>query len=162
MKNIHIPNPCPEKWSDITLTEKGAHCSKCATEVIDFTNLSAEEIRETLKEAAGSRVCAKMKPESRNIDIPAYALNITGMEGFRSRFLYALVMVFGLTLFSCDSDDEYEGPVGLVSFEGDEYDVGDVDYDVGMVQEDEPTMDSLKTNDSLQQETKIGKVLISE
>jgi hypothetical protein len=49
-KQIHIPNPCHEDWSKMTPTEKGAFCSSCKKEVLDFTKSSNEEIRESLAE----------------------------------------------------------------------------------------------------------------
>lgn len=153
MKNIHIPNPCPEKWSDMTPTEGGAFCGKCATEVLDFTNKTPEEISETLRLAMGKRVCAKMAPKKAPIKIPASLLAKEGISGFRSRFLFALITVFGITLFSCENG-HYEGPVGTVT----EYEVGDVE-DVGMVEED--TLDYIEVIDDTT-DIKIGKVQIEE
>ena len=47
---IHIPNPCSENWNEMTRTEKGAFCNKCAIDVMDFTNKSPFEIRNILSE----------------------------------------------------------------------------------------------------------------
>jgi hypothetical protein len=131
MKNIHIPNPCPEKWSDMSPTKAGAFCGKCATEVLDFSNLSPKEIKESLAKAMGQKVCAKMKPTQESYpEIPFEVFNGTGLNSFRRKFIYAFVMVFGLTAFGCESDNGYEGPVGMVQDVGmvQEQKVGDVDY----------------------------------
>ena len=169
MKKIHIPNPCPEKWSDMSPTKDGAMCGVCATEVVDFTNKTPEEIQETLRLAMGKRICAKMAPPKEDLyKVPSYIFQKTGMEGFKSRFVYALVMVFGLTLFSCDSDEGWEGPVGMVSYEGDEYVVGDVE-EVGMVEyEPDTTIEhkvgkvEIKDPDTLEEPERIGLVLPDE
>jgi len=146
MKNIHIPQPCPEKWASMTPTENGATCSKCSTEVLDFTNLTPEEIKASLIKAKGNRVCAKMNSDQESVpEIPFELFNQNNINGFRRTFIYALVMVFGLSLFGCDSD-EYEGPVGMV-----EYEVGDVEYEPDTIDSD-LSIGQVKPNDSLENE----------
>ena len=59
MKNLRIDSPCTENWSEMSTTEKGAHCKKCATEVFDFTKSSNPEIRSILLENSGRSVCGR-------------------------------------------------------------------------------------------------------
>jgi len=160
MKNIHIPNPCPEKWSDMSPTTDGAFCSKCATEVLDFSNLSPEEIKASLQKAMGRKVCAKMKPAQESYpEIPFEVFNGSGINSFRRKFIYALVMVFGLALFGCEADDGYDGPVGMVEEVGmaQEYEVGDVDYKVGDVDYKEDTGHAEKVGQVLHEEIDMVK-----
>ena len=49
MQNLQIQKPCSENWNFMNATEKGAYCQKCATEVIDFTSKSQEEIKSVIK-----------------------------------------------------------------------------------------------------------------
>ncbi|AHM60434.1 hypothetical protein D770_10885 [Flammeovirgaceae bacterium 311] len=43
---LSIPRPCSEEWNNMTPTGKGAYCSSCRKEVVDFTAMSDREIRE--------------------------------------------------------------------------------------------------------------------
>lgn len=42
--SLSITTPCSEKWASFTPTLKGGFCSSCRKEVVDYTNLSDEEI----------------------------------------------------------------------------------------------------------------------
>lgn len=41
---LQIPEPCHEGWENMTPTEKGAFCSSCQKEVIDFSQMTPTEI----------------------------------------------------------------------------------------------------------------------
>lgn len=51
--SIKINKPCQENWSNMTEEEKGRFCKVCSKTVIDFTQLSQEEIIEKLKSSKG-------------------------------------------------------------------------------------------------------------
>lgn len=57
---LTMPNPCHEKWSDFTPTNKGRFCQACKTEVIDFTNFSEEEIKLYFLNTKGS-TCGRFR-----------------------------------------------------------------------------------------------------
>jgi hypothetical protein len=48
---IHIPKPCHEDWKKMPPTRKGAFCSSCQKEVLDFSNSSNAEINRELGKA---------------------------------------------------------------------------------------------------------------
>jgi hypothetical protein len=102
---ISIPQPCSEDWSKMTPTEQGAFCKKCAMEVTDFTDKSSLEIKEilTAKMQSKERVCGHIENrqmvEFNNEFIPWRS----DSESFRAIWVFSLVAVFGLTLFSCQS-----------------------------------------------------------
>lgn len=122
---LSIPNPCSEDWSKMTPTEKGAYCDKCQFEVIDFTAMEPEEIKATLKAQAGKKTCghvSKIQLEMINSDYHLWENQTVSI--FRSKFLYACLMVFGFTLFASCGDrytDEQEigkiEPAGMVEEE---------------------------------------------
>lgn len=45
---ISIPEPCHEKWEDMTPTERGAFCHNCKKDIIDFTDITTFELNDYL------------------------------------------------------------------------------------------------------------------
>ena len=54
MKQYTIPNPCPEKWESFVPGEGAAFCKVCATDVVDFTHMTEEEIKAYFQQSTGS------------------------------------------------------------------------------------------------------------
>lgn len=103
---IQIPEPCTEDWNKMTPTEQGAFCQKCALEVMDFTRKTPLEIKSMLSERfnSGARVCGHIRQSQ---------LDVLNEEGFdwtneRERFQFvwivSMLAIFGLTLFSCQTN----------------------------------------------------------
>lgn len=122
---IGIPNPCSEDWSKMTPTDKGAYCGKCQFDVIDFTSMTPEEIRETLKVNSGKKTCGHISKTQIEIVNTNYHLwDNQPPKVLRSKFLYACLMVFGMALFTgCETT-------------GPGHEVGDIEMDVGTIEED--------------------------
>lgn len=102
---ISIPEPCSEDWSKMTTTEQGAFCQKCALEVTDFTNKSSLEIKSILTEKIQSkkRVCGHIENRQLVEFNHGYIPWKSDQESFRAVWMFSLVAVFGMTLFSCQS-----------------------------------------------------------
>ncbi len=110
---ISIPKPCHEDWNKMTPNQQGSFCGKCCKTVVDFTNKSPEEIKNTLLENSDKKVCGRFntiqldeKPKSAfNINIPLYLLpkNIS----YRKAFAIALFFAFGTSLFSCRTTENH-------------------------------------------------------
>lgn len=106
MKNINIPEPCSENWNEMTPTQKGAFCQKCALDVFDFTNKSGSEIRTILAQNIGSRVCGRIENvqlAELNSDFEAWKIN--NSRSYQRAWIFTLFVVFGLTLFSCEEEN---------------------------------------------------------
>jgi len=86
----------------MTPTEKGAFCGKCAIDVIDFSNKSNLEIKNILENNKGKHMCGRFKTSQLNDFNTDYNIwhNQT-TSTFQSKFIYAAVLAFGLSLFSC-------------------------------------------------------------
>lgn len=107
MKNFGIQTPCKENWNAMTPTEKGAFCQKCASQVIDFTNKSNAEIKSTFRSLSGQAVCSRMNPnqiDSLNLEFESWKMN--SKRSVQTAMLFSLIVVFGLTLFSCSTEKE--------------------------------------------------------
>ncbi|MBD3639209.1 MAG: T9SS type A sorting domain-containing protein [Crocinitomicaceae bacterium] len=105
---ISIPNPCKEDFNKMTPTERGAYCTKCNTDTFDFRHLSDGQIYEILDEYKGQHICGRFK--SSQLDGLSkqgyYNWKNQTSRTFQSKFVLACILVFGLTLFSCESEDE--------------------------------------------------------
>jgi len=109
MKAIGIDKPCSENWNAMTPTEQGKFCQKCATQVYDFTNKSNIEIKQTLRSLIGQPICGRITPaqeDSLNAEFIAWSMQ--SHRSFQSRMLFSLVVVFGLTLFSCTHEQDQD------------------------------------------------------
>lgn len=100
---ISIKKPCNEDWNQMTPNERGAHCKHCALDVIDFTNKTPLEIRGILSDefSSGKRVCGRItnyQLDQLNDDFFQWK---SEQDAFRVVWIFSLIAVFGLTLFSC-------------------------------------------------------------
>ncbi|WP_435138569.1 hypothetical protein [Formosa sp. A9] len=65
---IQIPKPCHERWETMTPTEKGAFCTACQRDVIDFTQSSPLELtRVILKQG---KICGRFTPKQLAVPLP--------------------------------------------------------------------------------------------
>jgi hypothetical protein len=100
---ISIKEPCNEDWSKMTPSEKGAHCQHCALDVIDFTNKTPFEIKGILSDefSSGKRVCGRITNDQLDQLNDDFFQWKSEQEAFRAVWIFSLIAVFGLTLFSC-------------------------------------------------------------
>ncbi len=112
---IGIPNPCSEDWNKMKPTERGAYCGKCQIDVIDFSRMEPEEIRAVLTKRNGEKTCANISPVQMDLVNTDYHLWETQSTAvFKSKFLYACMLVFGIGLFSGCGVPEEEHLMGEV------------------------------------------------
>ncbi len=107
MKNVKIENACSENWNEMAPTEKGAFCQVCATNVIDFTNKSSLEIKQLLLANSGNSVCGRIKEqqlEQLNTEFELWKMNSS--QSIQRAMVFSLLVVFGLTLFSCTNEKD--------------------------------------------------------
>ena len=55
--NLDIKTPCSENFNQFSPTEKGGFCNSCEKEVIDFTQMNAEEIIVFFKNKSSQNTC---------------------------------------------------------------------------------------------------------
>jgi len=102
---ISIKEPCHEDWAKMTATEKGAFCQKCALEVTDFTNKTSFEIKQLLVQefAKNERTCARITNFQLDQLNDEFFQWKNERDTFRAVWIFSLVAVFGLSLFSCQN-----------------------------------------------------------
>ena len=61
-QRVSIQAPCHMKWNELDKIEnsKNRHCNECSLEIVDFSQMSNEEILEYLSQRENEKVCAKM------------------------------------------------------------------------------------------------------
>lgn len=64
MFKIHIPQPCHEKWDKMTPLENGRFCLSCSKVVVDFTQMSMEEIQNYFINHADREICGTFRQET--------------------------------------------------------------------------------------------------
>lgn len=107
MKHIGIQTPCSEDRGNMTPNEKGSFCHKCAKQVHDFTNKSTGEIKQIFRDMMGQEICGRMTPDQElalNAEFEAWKFQ--SKRGFQRAMVFSLVVVFGLTLFSCSNEQD--------------------------------------------------------
>ena len=110
---LTIPEPCHEDFNKMTPTERGAFCSKCQIDTFDFRDLSNMEINQILLKHKNDHLCGQFtnaQLKSLNKEFETWKNQQT--KTFRSKFMLALLLVFGLSLFSCE-EEESEVILGL-------------------------------------------------
>jgi len=88
-------------------TEKGAFCQVCATNVIDFTNKSSLEIKQLLLANSGNSVCGRIKEQQlEHLNTEFELWQMSTKQTMQRAMIFSLLVVFGLTLFSCETEKD--------------------------------------------------------
>lgn len=107
---VNIPKPCNENWGEMSPAQRGAFCQTCAIDVIDFSNKNPEEVKETLKANIGKHICGRFKKSQLSYLSRTYQIwENQSTKTFQSKFLWACMIAFGLTLFTgCENSNAQE------------------------------------------------------
>lgn len=66
---IHIQQPCHEKWQNMTPNEQGRFCSACQKTVVDFSTMNDKELLEYITTIPGYTACGRFSKDQLNRDI---------------------------------------------------------------------------------------------
>jgi hypothetical protein len=58
---VQIPNPCHEDWNNMHEVANGRNCLSCCKTVVDFSNMSNDEIIHYLVERKNEKVCGHFR-----------------------------------------------------------------------------------------------------
>lgn len=65
---ISIPEPCDQKWEDMTPQAKGRFCGQCTKTIVDFSQKTDREIAAEFKASEG-QLCGRFSNDQLNRDI---------------------------------------------------------------------------------------------
>lgn len=117
MKKLKIKSPCHENWDEFTQKPEGGFCSSCQKTVIDFTNKSNSEIQTILLAKKGQNLCGRIGLDQIDSFNETFNLwhNHQSSKVFQSRFLWALILSFGITLFTAQ-EAQAQTMLGKISY----------------------------------------------
>ncbi len=101
---ISIPKPCHENWNDMTPENQGAFCKACSKIVVDFSNMSDEEVVRYFENKKQEKTCGRFRLSQ----LSPYELKINLREVAAHRsipkiFAAAFFIIFS-SMFVCKSD----------------------------------------------------------
>lgn len=109
MEHIFISKPCSENWNAMTPTQKGAFCAQCAKEVTDFTTLTHNEVKLTLSRQREGELCGRFRePQLAVLNAEIDSFSFRSTKSFQSALVFSLIVVFGMTLFSCSNEQQQQ------------------------------------------------------
>ena len=98
MKNksfqITIPEPCDQKFKDMTPQDGGRHCAQCDKVLVDFSVLTDKEIVELVKNSKG-KLCGHFRKSQLNRDISLVPHQINSARGKTAGLLLASLLSGG-------------------------------------------------------------------
>ena len=109
-QNFSIPSPCHEDWSKMEPVHGGKHCLVCAKNVVDFTGMKPDEIRDYLIAQNGKRVCGRIG--TTEIKKPHHFIQLRE-KWIRLRFIpirYAAVFMISMLIIlaGCEEDEKVD------------------------------------------------------
>lgn len=101
---ISIPKPCNENWNEMTPDQQGAFCKVCSKVVVDFSNMSDEEVINFFAKKKEEKTCGRFRASQ----LSPYELkiNLRSVAAQRSfpKIFAASLFIFFSSLFVCKSD----------------------------------------------------------
>jgi hypothetical protein len=97
---LSVPNPCVETWSSFISTNDGRVCATCNKVVVDFTNMSENEVVDFISQKTG-KVCGRFRTDQLKSYPRSTAANIQpGWYLLKASLLILLVVLANNPSFS--------------------------------------------------------------
>ncbi|MGV6828098.1 MAG: carboxypeptidase-like regulatory domain-containing protein, partial [Flavobacteriales bacterium] len=88
---IQIPEPCHENWYQMTPTEQGKFCKVCTKEVLDFTQITDEDL--VKKVMQGNKLCGRFKASQLDRELKFERKTGISVAPLAASFLLPLTML---------------------------------------------------------------------
>lgn len=99
--NLHIPQPCPENWENMTPNQQGHFCQVCSKTVVDFTQMTDDEVLNYFARHQGQNVCGKLlKTQLAQTEVEIIIPQSVLKRGLKTWQVFglSLLLVFGVVL----------------------------------------------------------------
>ena len=107
LPQLEIATPCPKSWQEMSGDDQSRFCSHCQKTVFNFTEMSSDEIRTTLK--SDTRVCARLRRRSDGSILTADCREprtINGRQWWSHLASLATMFLAMVTLVGCRNESE--------------------------------------------------------
>jgi len=97
---ISINEPCHENWEAMTPNQKGAFCGSCQKDVVDFSKMSIQGIKNFFSKPQGGKVCGRFEEKQlQELTFDDFFAKFTYWN-FSKKFAVIFFMAFGFWIFS--------------------------------------------------------------
>jgi len=97
---ISINEPCHENWEAMTPNQQGAFCGSCQKNVVDFSKMSLEGIKNFFKKPQEGRVCGRFEDKQlQELSFDDFFARFRHWN-FSRKFATIFVLAFGFWIFS--------------------------------------------------------------
>ena len=112
LPKIHIPSPCSEDWSKMKIGHQSRFCESCTKSVMDFTQMTREEILIYLLENNNKKVCGRIYRSQLDFSTSDYLITITQLsKTTKNTNLAFYLLAFGaIVLAGCETPTTAQNP----------------------------------------------------
>lgn len=102
---IRIKEPCHESWDKMKIGIDSRFCLNCQKNVIDFTNMSRQEILEILLSRYNVDTCGRFFKSQLDFSSTDFmvTINVIGKQNRNTNLAFYLLTISTLILASCDN-----------------------------------------------------------
>ncbi len=96
-KKIHIEKPCTVDFNSMRPDDSAKFCNHCQTKVVDFTNMSLDEIKNFFDKQTSDKICGRY--HTRHTNGSNHWLNfLTNVESFFSKTKFRKVAFWAISI----------------------------------------------------------------
>lgn len=113
---LKIPVPCHQNWGDMTPENKGRFCGSCQKIVVDFTQMSDEQVKHYLLDNRNKNTCGRFLASQIGRPLENQTIRINEhwyrQLSVSKQIFYAVALFFVLGVSSCDFSENTTGSAG--------------------------------------------------
>jgi TonB family protein len=120
----HVPTPCPENWEAMKIGLHSRFCENCKKDVVDFTNMSRQQILETVFSNYNKQICGRFQKSQLDFSHTDLLITINALskDQKNTNLAFYLLTVGTLVLMGCKDSGSKEKHKSTISID---FDSGD-------------------------------------